>query len=153
MNPMTTLEDDIWEFSDLRRAIKVLAMQSDMPTQLAWPDAILTDDPDKLARQDRATRAWNFIVALYYKAGGTPWRLNSVEHDTCLVGLSFFKAMRDPSSQLRTAMAQIFTSSGDGYVLRGNTFEWDAKREKRSFSPSRQKVSGPFGQTNSSALF
>ena len=25
--------------------------------------------------QDEATRAWNFHTALYYKAGGTPWRL------------------------------------------------------------------------------
>jgi hypothetical protein len=130
MNPMTTLEDDIWEFSDLRRAIKVLAMQHDMPTQLAWPHSIALTDPEKLTAQDRATRAWNFIVALYYKAGGTPWRLNSVARDVCLVGLSFYKALREPASQLRTAMAQVFTSSGDGYVLRGNTFEWDPKREK-----------------------
>lgn len=140
MNPLTSIEDDIWEFSDLRRAIKVLAMQNDMPTQLAWPDSILINDPEKLARQDRATRAWNFIVALYYKAGGTPWRIGAIDPDTCLVGLSFYKALRDPNSQLRTAMAQIFTSSGDGYVLRGNTFEWDTKREK-SRSPHLDKES------------
>jgi len=140
MNPLTSIEDDIWEYSDLRRAIKVLAMQVDMPTQLAWPDSILLHDPEKPTRQDRATRAWNFIVALYYKAGGTPWRINSINRDTCLVGLSFYKAMRDPASQLRTAMAQIFTSSGDGYVLRGNTFEWDARREK-SRSPHLDRES------------
>jgi hypothetical protein len=140
MNPMTSLEDDIWEFSDLRRAIKVLAMQQDMPTQLLWPHSIALTDPEKLAAQDRATRAWNIAVGLYYKAGGTPWRLSAVDRDVCLVGLSFYKALREPSSQLRTAMAQVFTSSGDGYVLRGNTFEWDANREK-SRSPHLDKES------------
>jgi hypothetical protein len=140
MNPLTTIEDDVWEFSDLRRAIKVLAMQHDMPTQLAWPHSIALSDPDRLTAQDRATRAWNFVVALYYKAGGTPWRINGIDRDVCLVGLSFYKSLRDPESQLRTAMAQIFTSSGDGYVLRGNTFEWDAKREK-SRSPHLDRES------------
>ena len=80
------------------------------------------------------------MTALYYKAGGIPWRLNTTERATCVVGLSFYKALRDPTSQLRTAMAQIFTSSGDGYVLRGNTFEWDPTREK-SRSPHLNKDS------------
>src|SRR6185437_759607 len=140
MNPMTSLEDDIWEFSDLRRAIKVLAMQHDMPTQLAWPHSIALIDPERLTAQDRASRAWNFVTALYYKAGGTPWRVGSIDPEVCLVGLSFYKALREPTSQLRTAMAQVFTSSGDGYVLRGSTFEWDSKREK-SRSPHLDKDS------------
>ena len=33
---------------------------------------------------------------------------------------------------IHTSMAQAFTSAGDGYVLRGNSFEWD---ESRGVSP------------------
>src|SRR5579872_1974994 len=28
-------------------------------------------------------------------------------------------------SRMRTSMAQAFTAAGDGYVLRGDTFEWE----------------------------
>ena len=44
--------------------------------------------------QDKATTAWNFHTALYYKAGGVPWRLarQSARLTTCYVGVSFFKS-------------------------------------------------------------
>ena len=43
--------------------------------------------------QDEATRAWNFFTALYYKAGGTPWRIarETEEYTTCYVGVSFYR--------------------------------------------------------------
>src|SRR5713226_9416738 len=34
--------------------------------------------------QDAATRAWNFFVALYYKAGGRPWSLADMEDGLAL---------------------------------------------------------------------
>ncbi len=39
-------------------------------------------------RQDDASIAWNFLTALYYKAGGTPWRMvrSSSDLDACYVG-------------------------------------------------------------------
>src|SRR5262249_54564714 len=39
--------------------------------------------------QDDATLAWNFFTAMYYKAGGIPWRLvrDSSALDTCFVGI------------------------------------------------------------------
>jgi hypothetical protein len=56
--------------------------------------------PSKTSRrtrplQDEATRAWNLHTALYYKAGGTPWRLprHSTDLTTCFVGVSFFRTM------------------------------------------------------------
>ncbi len=41
--------------------------------------------------QDEATRAWNLHTALYYKAGGKPWRVPPREdrYATCYVGISF----------------------------------------------------------------
>jgi hypothetical protein len=69
--------------------------------------------------QDEASRAWNLFTALYYKAGGTPWRLPRASTDlaSCFVGVSFFKALDQLS--LDTAVAQVFNERGDGVVVRG----------------------------------
>ena len=39
---------------------------------------------------------------------------------------------------MRTSMAQAFTAAGDGYVLRGKTFEWDDSRQGNSPHLDRQ---------------
>jgi hypothetical protein len=69
--------------------------------------------------QDEATRAWNFFCALYYKAGGIPWRLarESTDLMTCYMGISFYY---DPRSEtLSTSVAQVFNERGEGMVVRG----------------------------------
>jgi len=81
--------------------------------------------------QDEATRAWNFYSALYYKAGGIPWRLvrESTDISTCFVGISFYE---DPTSEtLRTSVAQVFNERGEGMVVRGGP----AQLEERDRSP------------------
>jgi hypothetical protein len=63
-------------------------------------------------RQDDATIAWNFFTALYYKAGGTPWRMVRAASDleVCFVGVSFF---RTPNSDTpATSFAQIYNQRG-----------------------------------------
>ena len=69
--------------------------------------------------QDEATRAWNLYVALYYKAGGVPWRLTRSPSDlsTCYVGISFYKTVDE--AKLLTSTAQIFNERGEGMILRG----------------------------------
>ncbi len=69
--------------------------------------------------QDEASRAWNFFCALYYKAGGTPWRLvrDPTELTTCYVGVSFFRTL--DGSSLHTSVAQVFNERGEGVVIRG----------------------------------
>ena len=71
--------------------------------------------------QDEATRAWNLHTALYYKAGGTPWRMQRHNTDlaTCHVGVSFYRAAT--GQELHTAVAQVFNERGDGVVVRGGT--------------------------------
>ena len=69
--------------------------------------------------QDEATRAWNLHTALYYKAGGVPWRLvrSSTDLSTLFVGVSFFHT---PERDLvHTSVAQVFNERGDGVVVRG----------------------------------
>lgn len=71
--------------------------------------------------QDEATRAWNLHTALYYKAGGTPWRMQRHSSDlaTCYVGISFYRTTH--GQELHTAVAQVFNERGDGVVVRGGT--------------------------------
>lgn len=55
---------------------------------------------------------------LYYKAGGTPWRLVRDESalESCYVGVSFY--WRGDGSAA-SSVAQVFNERGDGVVVRG----------------------------------
>lgn len=86
--------------------------------------------------QDEATRAWNFFCALYYKAGGVPWRLLRRPSDlaTCFAGISFYL---DPASEtMRTSVAQIFNERGEGIIVRGGPAELDEKDKTPHLSES-----------------
>jgi uncharacterized protein Usg len=136
MDPTLGIEDMERGHQNLRRGLKAEAMQFGIPTQLVWPRTLqrisptVTSGESKI--QDVATRAWNFIVALYHKAGGSPWRLAHIEPGACFVGVSFYKEILESNPHMRTSMAQTFTAAGDGYVLRGNSFEWDGLDGGRS---------------------
>jgi argonaute-like protein implicated in RNA metabolism and viral defense len=69
--------------------------------------------------QDEATRAWNLHTALYYKAGGVPWRLlrSSTDLATCFVGISFYKSL--DGDKLLTSVAQVFNERGEGVIVKG----------------------------------
>jgi len=104
----------------LHRAIKAEGMRAGLCTQLMWPGS-LEGGSDV---QDDATRAWNFCTALYYKAGGIPWKASGLGKNTCYVGISFFQPI-DAIGQLQASMAQAFSDRGEGMVLRGSRFTWD----------------------------
>lgn len=73
----------------------------------------------RLGVQDEATRAWNLHAALYYKAGGVPWRMARGASDlaSCYVGVSFYRSLSGES--LQTSVAQVFNERGDGVIVRG----------------------------------
>lgn len=103
---------------DFRRLLKAEAMPYRKPLQLIWEEN-LTESPPK--RQNDATRAWNLMTALYYKASmSIPWKLveDPEKHRTCYVGIGFYES-RD-EEHLRTTMAQIFDEMGQNVILRGN---------------------------------
>lgn len=162
MDPTLGIEDEVFGHENLRRAIKAEAMRFGIPTQLAWPRTISTvatstNRGERL--QDPATRAWNFFTALYYKAGGIPWRLDEIEPSTCFVGVSFYREVSVPSVRMCTSVAQTFSAAGDGYVLRGKTFEWDESRngksphmDRASASALIQEVLDLYRQQNRGAL-
>jgi hypothetical protein len=111
---------------DLHDLLKAEAMPLRVPLQLVLPS---TYDETKRLRQvrrdalrkpqDEATRAWNLYVALYYKAGGIPWRLlrDPSQLTVCYIGVSFYEAL--DASALLTSTAQIFNERGEGIILRG----------------------------------
>lgn len=107
-------------FHDL---LKARALRLGIPLQIlrrsTWDES--APPPPKRSRQDEATRAWNLHVALYYKAGGVPWRLRRASTDlhTCFVGISFYRAAA--SDTLETAVAHIFNERGEGVIVRGGT--------------------------------
>lgn len=128
MDPTLGVEDQEAGHQNLRRGLKAEAMRFGVPTQLVWPRTLRlleTDTPGEGRVEDLATRAWNFVTALYHNAGGSPWRLAELEDNVCFVCVSFYREIGSSRPSLRTSMAQAFTSSGDGYVLRGSSFEWN----------------------------
>lgn len=112
---------------DFHHMLKACAMRNAPPLQIVLP--MTYDESIRLPQkarpqrerklQDEATRAWNLYVALYYKAGGTPWRLvrDAAQLTTCFVGVSFYEAL--DGSALRTSSAQVFNERGEGLILRG----------------------------------
>jgi len=126
-------EEEEWGHQNLRRGLKAEAMQFGIPTQIVWPRTLRISGSGEVGAQrtqDIATRAWNFTTALYHKAGGSPWRLAELEPGVCFVGVSFYKEISGDNPGMRTSMAQAFTAAGDGYVLRGSTFEWNESKGK-----------------------
>lgn len=114
---------------DFHNLLKAKAMDLGVPIQLLLPS---TYDESKHRRQkrrsdrirrlqDEATRAWNIYIALYYKAGGVPWRIagNTSDLTSCYVGVSFYNTL--DREKLLTSTAQVFNERGDGVVLRGGT--------------------------------
>jgi hypothetical protein len=105
-------------FHDL---LKANAMELHKPLQLIFPATYGKHSSLKRVRplQDEATRAWNFHTALYYKAGGRPWRLirSATDLTTCFVGISFYKS--PDQAIMLTSMAQVFNERGHGVIVRG----------------------------------
>ncbi|MER9469398.1 hypothetical protein NKI82_26380 [Mesorhizobium sp. M0482] len=107
-------EDDFLK-RDLRHALKAKALAARLPIQIVTP-RLLEDGPKT---EDPATRAWNFSVGLYYKAGGVPWRLNPPGPETCFVGISFHHYRTKQRHIVQSSLAQAFSSEGEGFAIRG----------------------------------
>jgi len=73
--------------------------------------------------QDKASVAWNLSTAIFFKAGGRPWRVASARDSVCYVGLIF---KRDPASNSRQSCCggQMFLQDSDGLVFKGAMGPW-----------------------------
>lgn len=117
---------------DFHHCLKAAAMAYRKPIQLVLPSTFNVGVRAKSTKkqrpqrknkarslQDPATRAWNFFTALYYKAGGVPWRLprEPAEFSTCYVGMGFYRSLDE--TRVSTSIAQIFNERGEGIIVRG----------------------------------
>lgn len=111
---------------NFRSALKARAMEVHLPIQ------IVTDRlwSDQRGNEDRATRAWNLGVALFYKAGGIPWRADMHLDDACFVGISFHHLRTQTKHLVYSSLAQAFSSDGEGFALRGEAVPYDEQRKQ-----------------------
>lgn len=116
-------EDDLLN-RDFRRALKARAMECRMPIQIGTNNLFTDLDTN----QDAATRAWNMSVALYYKAGGIPWRMKAEGPETCFVGISFHHQRTFQQHFAYASLAQAFSTRGDGFAIRGEAIPWDERQ-------------------------
>jgi hypothetical protein len=128
-------EDDRNDVLNFRDLLKAKNLHLDVPTQIVWPDT--WDDAAKIPRkvkresnrqtQAKATRAWNLLNALFYKAGKVPWRLlpDQAEYRTSFLGIGFYRDL--DGQQLWTSTAQMFDERGRGLILRGARAQTETK--------------------------
>src|SRR6266540_3722460 len=117
-------EEDLL-FRDFRRALKAAVMESHIPIQIVTPGLF---EEGRKGQQDPATRAWNLSVALFYKAGGIPWRVETEIEQTCFVGVAFHHLRTTERRLVYSSLAQAFSSEGDGFALRGDSIPYDPKK-------------------------
>lgn len=116
-------------FHSLLKA-RAMALKEPAPTQFLRPytlDKIFGKERKKGSLQDLATLSWNLCVALYYKTGGRPWRLDPIPAGTCYVGIAFYRERF--GDHIGTSLAQVFTPEGEGLVIRGERFKWPPRKE------------------------
>ena len=111
----------------LEHSLVNAACAPSLPTEIIYTGKMAEVDGPQ---EDRATQAWNFSVRLLYKAGLTPWCLADAAGDSCFVGLSYHRETHGDSPNTWTAFAHVVTDFGQGFFLKGDTFEWIPKNEK-----------------------
>jgi hypothetical protein len=109
-------------------------MQFEIPIQIIRESTLRTTDYVEFGQRGLtplSDRAWNLGLALYYKAGGKPWRLSTTREGVCYVGLVYKKT--DPIIGNKTACcaAQMFLDTGDGVVLRSEFGPWYSPETKQ----------------------
>ena len=121
VKPKTFSDDDEDEEEDdggvdFHDYLKALCLQGQLKFQLIWPRTYAASNRGV---QDPATRAWNLFAALFYKAGGIPWKLQRPPgaQSTCYVGISF--AQREEGGFMHSSLTQVFNDKGEGTILRG----------------------------------
>ena len=60
---------------------------------------------------------WNFATALYYKAGGLPWRPADLPEGVCFIGISFHHLKKRGGHLVYASVAQAFSSDHEPFCL------------------------------------
>ena len=142
----------IYQYSvDFRRQLKARSMEFDVPIQIVRESTLRSDDqvePGQRGLTPLVDRAWNLAVAMYYKSGGKPWRLDSARPGVCYIGISYRRRDADPGSRVACCAAQMFLDTGDGIVFMGEYGPWYSP-ERNDFhlarSAARRLLEGVLG--------
>ena len=106
---------DTWEEGlratgfDAHDELKALCAVEGIPTQ------VINDRTFKFPYH--ASRAWRLAIALYVKAGGTPWKLAPITgspSDTAFIGLAYAFRGTPQESQFISCCSQVFDADGGG---------------------------------------
>ena len=103
---------------DAHHELKGLCATEGIPTQ------IIRDRTFGFRYQ--ASRAWRLAIALYVKAGGTPWKLAPIPGaptNTAYIGLAYAYRGNPTEAQFVTCCSQVFDSDGGGMQF----FAYDAR--------------------------
>jgi hypothetical protein len=68
--------------------------------------------------------AWTLSTAIFYKAGGKPWKLSDIRKGVCYLGLVYKKINKSKDPMNACCAAQMFLDNGDGTVFRGEVGPW-----------------------------
>jgi hypothetical protein len=116
---------------NLRRALKAVAMKYRLPTQIILEktsNVNLTVVGDDREGDYPSDIAWDFFTAMYFKAGGFPWGPVGLTPGSCYLGVGFYRPLGKGDPTVQSSMVQAFDEHGDGLVLRGQDFSWDADK-------------------------
>lgn len=122
---------------DFRRQLKARAMAHDLPIQILRESTLRPTDENAFGKRGLtplSDRMWNIGTALYYKAGGKPWRLVTAREGVCYIGIAF---RRTGDGDTACCAAQMFLDSGDGIVFLGEFGPWYSPRDNQ-FHLSRE---------------
>lgn len=106
---------DVWQMAfrapgfDAHDALKALGATYGIPTQVVNDRAF--------SFSSKASLAWRLSIALYVKAGGTPWKLAPVPGDpenTAFIGLAYALRGDPKKAHYVTCCSQVFDADGGG---------------------------------------
>lgn len=125
-------EPEQYTFSvDFRRQIKARSMEYDIPIQIIRESTLSIESAQERELSPPPDVAWNLSSAVYYKAGGKPWRLASARDGVCYVGITFRRTDLTSNSKSACCAAQMFLDTGDGVVFRGDFGPWYSPQDKQ----------------------
>ncbi len=119
---------------DFRRQLKARVMAYGTPIQIIRESTLALEIDQRFSYRGLtpvSDRMWNLSTALYYKAGGKPWRLATAREGVCYVGIAFRLANPEAGSRNGCCAAQMFLDDGDGVVFLGEYGPWYAPKTRQ----------------------
>ncbi|MCE5323352.1 hypothetical protein LLG46_08565 [bacterium] len=114
---------------DFRNQLKARLLSNLRPIQIVKESTLQPYDPDTRTTWRKPVDfsseiAWYLSTAMFYKAGGRPWKLSEIRDGVCYLGIVFKQEERSGKTGSACCAAQMFLDSGDGFVFKGAVGPW-----------------------------